>query len=96
MIIPKDQTDPQKTFDQIQKYYDDNKDKLNLSETELQIKRMEENLKKLRLKAQREKKQKQIDSAMEIYSLLKKHGLQNIDIEVWQAKIGDIANILKN
>jgi hypothetical protein len=33
LIIPKDQTDPQKTFDQIQKYYDDNKDKLNLSDS---------------------------------------------------------------
>ena len=71
-------------------------DKSNLSETELQIKRMEENLKKLRLKAQREKKQKQIDSAMNIYSLLKKHGLQNIDIEIWKAKIEDIAKVLKN
>ena len=33
LIISKDQTDPQKTFNQIEKYYKENKDKLNLPDT---------------------------------------------------------------
>ena len=79
-----------------EKFSDNDKSYKNLTPTEIQILKMQENLKKLKQKASEEKKQILEKNFSGISSLLKRKNLHKIPVEVWESKISEIQQILKS
>ena len=78
-----------------EKFSDDDKSYKNLTPTEIQILKMQENLKKLKQKAIEEKKQIEEKNFSAVISLLKRKKLHKVPAEIWESKINEIQQILK-
>ena len=78
-----------------EKFSDDDKSYKNLTPTEIQILKMQENLKKLKQKAVEEKKQIEEKNFSAVVSLLKRKKLHKVPAEIWESKLTEIQQILK-